>query len=63
MDNLFGLSISSSFSFPLPLFYEYTRKGNIILLKLRYDLLTHCVFKITHVHCVVILDSTFFFFS
>lgn len=56
-------AISSSFSFPLPLFYEYTRKGSIILLNLRYDLLSHCIFKITHVHCVVILDSTFVFMN
>lgn len=53
--------ISSAFSFPLPLFYKYTRKGNKILLMLRYDLLTPRIFKITHVHGVVTLHSTFFF--
>lgn len=58
----FVFSICSSGSFPLPLFYDYTRKGNIILLKLRYDLLTRCIFKITHVLCVALLDSTFFVF-
>ena len=33
---------------------------NIILLKFKYDLLAYCIFKIVHVHCVLILDSAFF---
>lgn len=49
---------SDYLSFVLPLFCDYTREGHIILLRIRYDLLTHCVFTITHVLCVR-LDSIF----
>lgn len=49
---------SDSLSFLPPLFCDYTREGRIIPLWIRYDLLTCCIFKITHVLCVK-LDSVF----
>lgn len=49
---------SDSLSFLPPLFCDYTREGRIIPLWIRYDLLTSCIFKITHVLCVK-LDSVF----